>query len=112
MSANPSGAPTVSPASQYFDEQLRNFGADQAFEIGKLDVEQNEVGVKASCRLHCADPVLGLADDLVSLGLEQRSRARPEARVVVDDEDCHAHSLVPRSGSPNTVFHTLFGRPL
>ena len=39
-------------------------------------------------------PVLGFADDLVPFGLEERSRAGPEAGVVVDDQNCHAHSLV------------------
>ncbi len=45
--------------------------------------------------------VLGLADDLESLGLEQRSGRQPEARVVVDDEDGGRHVLNP--GSEPTV---------
>ena len=36
-------------------------------------------------------PVLGLADHVEALGLEQHAGARPEARVIVDDEDGPGH---------------------
>src|SRR6266487_1662240 len=52
-------------------------------------------------------PVLGFADDLVPLFFEERPRAGPEAGVVVDDENCHAHSVVRLTSLPNTVSHTL-----
>lgn len=63
-------------------------------------------------RSHCGRPVLGLADDLVALGLEERPGAGPEARMIVDDQDCHTHSLVPPGLPPNTVGHTLSKRKL
>jgi hypothetical protein len=38
--------------------------------------------------------VLGLADDLEALGLEERPRICAEARVVVDDQNVHVGSIV------------------
>ena len=49
--------------------------------------------------------ILGLADDLITLELEQPARGGPEPRVVVDDEDgfSHTESLVSRTRFPQVV---------
>ena len=91
-------------------EETQLFADLESVEIGQLDVEKNEVGLELTSKLKSLGRVLGLADDLVSLGLQERSRAGPKAGVVVDDENCHTHSLAARVGKPNTVTHTLFKR--
>jgi hypothetical protein len=52
--------------------------------------------------------VLGFADYLEALGLEERARIRAEARMVVDDEDVHAVLIVAGRGrGHHTVNRTL-----
>src|SRR5439155_15429569 len=57
-------------------------------EIGKLDVEQDDVRVQLVSGGNGGLTVFRLADDVVSLRLQQRVRSRTEARVVVDDQNC------------------------
>ena len=65
-------------------------------EVGEVDVEQDEVGVQLARGLEAAGAVLGLADDVEALVLQQQARRGAEARVIVDDEDLHGHtSSVP-----------------
>jgi hypothetical protein len=59
--------------------------------VRQLDVQQDDFGPEPARKLDRARPILGHADDLESLGLQQRSRRHPEAWVVVDDEDGGRH---------------------
>src|SRR3989442_4654597 len=93
-------------------ELQQELGDLEAVEIGKLDVEENEIGLELLGGLQRGGPVLGLADDRIPLGLEQRPRAGSEARMVVDDQDCHIHSLASIELLANTGFHTLYGAGL
>src|SRR4029453_15867958 len=79
----------------------------EAVEVRQLDVEQDEVRVKLPGNGHRRLPVRGLADDLVTLRLEQRPGARPKAGMVVDDQHCHMHSFASLGRSPYTAIHTL-----
>src|SRR5262249_12104232 len=83
-------------------------GDVEAVDSRELHVEQNEVGLKIPGVLHSRLPVPGLADDVIALCLQERPGTGPKARVVVDDQNCHNHSLVPRIQRPNTVTHTLY----
>jgi hypothetical protein len=58
---------------------------------GELDVEQNQEGGGGGRRPERRVAVRRL-EHVESAGFEQLSRARPEARVVVDDQDGHGHS--------------------
>src|SRR6266540_772120 len=79
----------------------------ESVEVGELNVEQNQVGVQLCDGPNRALPVLRLADHLIPLGLQQRPCAGPEAGMVVDDQNCHAHILAAVLPSRNTASHTL-----
>src|SRR5262249_28821161 len=55
--------------------------------VGKLNVEEDDLGVEQLDLLERLAPVLGLADDLEPLGFEKRPRGGAEARVVVHAEN-------------------------
>src|SRR5215213_1839012 len=77
----------------------------EAVEVGKLNVEQDQVGVELADGLERRSPVLRLADHHVAVGLEHPPRAEPEARVVVDDQDGgrHAPIVLHRRGLRGTA---------
>lgn len=56
----------------------------QSVDVGKLDIEQYEVGVKRDDRVHRRGSVGSLADDLEAFDLEQLSCAGPKAAVIID----------------------------
>ena len=60
-------------------------------EVGELHVQQDEVGAQLARGCDRAQPVLGLADDVVPLELEEPAGRRPEGGVIVDDEDACSH---------------------
>ena len=60
-------------------------------EIGELHVQQDEVGAQLSRGCDGAEAVLGFADDVVPLELEEPARRRPEGGVIVDDENACSH---------------------
>jgi len=55
--------------------------------VGKLHVEQDDIGSQVAQHRQRGGAVLGLADHLEAVCLEHRARGGAEARVVVDDED-------------------------
>src|SRR5215218_9350306 len=59
--------------------------------VGKLDVEQHGVRQQLAERPARRVDTGGLADDLEATRLQQPTRAGPEARVVIDDQDSPAH---------------------
>jgi hypothetical protein len=59
----------------------------EAADIGKLDVEQDEVGRQLCRQRECGLAVFCLTDDLEPFRGQERSEATPEARMVVDDEN-------------------------
>ena len=63
----------------------------ESVEIGQLHVQQDEVGAQGARGCDRAQPVLGLADDVVPLQLEEPACRRPEGGVIVDDEDACSH---------------------
>jgi hypothetical protein len=66
----------------------------EAVHVGQLYVEQDDVRAEfRDCGERC-DPVLRDAHDVETVGLQQHPRAGPEARVIVDDQDCHVRPLV------------------
>ena len=67
-------------------------GDVEAVDVGQLDVEQHELRAQALGLGDAGRAVGGLADDVEPLGLEQHAGARPEGRVVVDDEDGQGHA--------------------
>ena len=83
----------------------------EAVDVGQLHVEQHDLGVQRTRAASMpVDAVLGLTDDLVALGFEQRARAAAEARMVVDDEHGHGHrdeSCQTGTRSVCTVAHTF-----
>ena len=74
---------------------VRQAGGDlEAVDVRELHVEQHELRRELGGSSKRGRPVLGLADDLEALGLEQRPGVRPEARVVVDDQNVHVGLIV------------------
>ncbi len=57
----------------------------EAVDVRELHVEQQYVRCELADRGDRADPVLGLADHLEPVRLEDRPRRGPEARMVVGD---------------------------
>ena len=98
------GAERASPAAG--DEHDRGggrlrgepLGHREAVHPGQLDVQQDDLRAKAPRLRDRRRPVGRLAENLEPVGLEQRSCARPEPGVVIDDEHGPVHdSIVPRS---------------
>ena len=71
----------------------------EAVHVGQLDVEQDDVRTEPGDGLERRGAVLGLADHLVPLGLEELPRGGAEAGVVVDDQDTGHGRMVARGGS-------------
>ena len=64
-----------------------------AVELGHADVHQDDVRLEPPGLGDRLDAVRRLADDLdVLLRLEDHAEARPDERLVVDDQDAEAHS--------------------
>ena len=63
----------------------------ESVQVGELHVEQHQIGAELTRLPDRFRAVLGLADDVESLCLEQAARGGAEARVVVDDEHCPGH---------------------
>src|SRR5256885_9560064 len=63
----------------------------EPIQVGKVHVEQHELGVQLGRRLQRGGPALGLADHVEPLGLEEQAGARAERRVVVHDQDGMRH---------------------
>jgi len=75
--------------------------------IGKLDVEQDDVRVQLVSGGNGGLTVFRLADDVVSLRLQQRVRSRTEARVVVDDQNVHVLIVADRRRADHTGNRTI-----
>ena len=74
-----------------------------------MDVEQQHVGVELGCDRDRGVAVLGLADDLEALRLQDRTRRRSKAWVVVDDENaCHVLIVAESERLWSTGNRTLF----
>src|SRR4051794_34063214 len=68
----------------------------EAVDVGKLHVQQHELGLEATGLLDRAGPVHRLADDVEAFALQEHAGARPEGRMVVDDEDGAVHGFDSR----------------
>ena len=66
----------------------------EAVDVRKLDVEEHELRRELGGSSKRGRTVLGLADHLEALGLEQCPGIGPEARVVVDDQNVHVDMIV------------------
>src|SRR6266542_734965 len=76
----------------------------EAVDVGELDVEEHQVGMELGRLRERFGAVGGLPDDREALGLEQGMGCRPEARVVIDDENGSAHACI-------VVFFLMRRRP-
>jgi hypothetical protein len=63
----------------------------EAVDVRELHVQEDELRTQPVGLRDGAGAVHGLADDLESLGFQEDPGARPERRVVVDDEDGAVH---------------------
>src|SRR5204862_5553320 len=76
----------------------------EAVEIGHVDVEQHDVGTELLREAQRAVPVLGFADDVEIIALEEATRTVAERLVVVDDQDGrHPRSHRSACGSANST---------
>ena len=66
----------------------------EAIEIGELDVEEDEIGLKRSGADKGGRAVRRLADDLETVGFKDRTGERPKARVIVNDQDGAHHQRI------------------
>ena len=81
----------------------------EAVEVGEAHIEQDDIREQLARGSQRGLAVLGLADDVIALALEQAPGARAEARVVVDDQDGAGHSLqifATEREFPNTANRT------
>src|SRR5690242_9572350 len=73
-----------------------------------MDVEQDELRRELRGGVEARGPVLGLADHVEALGLEDGAGTRAKARVIVDDQDVHSGSIVAsRAPLGHTGSHTV-----
>src|SRR5687767_13504237 len=87
----------------------------ESLDIGKLEVEQHEVGVHAKARV---EPVVASVrtDDLMTHALEEGAEGGGELDLIVDDGDRgHATAAPPNRGAPRhlpvrTAFRCTAGR--
>ena len=74
------------------DPLARQAGGDlDSVDVRELNVEQHHVRAQLLYGAQRGLAVLGLADHVEALRLEQHAGARPEARVIVDDENGPGH---------------------
>jgi hypothetical protein len=59
----------------------------ESIRVGQLHVQKNDVRLKPIRKLDGFSAVPGLADDIEPLRLENGACRRPEAEVVVDDQN-------------------------
>ncbi len=85
----------------------------EAVEIRELHVEQHHIGCELADGGDRARTVLGLADHLESLRLEDRPRRCPEAGMVVGDHYGlgHRHIVAEAAGGVSTANRTVFPAP-
>ena len=84
----------------------------EPLDVGQADVEQDEVRPERTGGREPGRAVVGLADDVEPVGLEQGARLDAEAGVVVDDEDGVHGAIVawPSAASPTGLTRTQ-GQP-
>ena len=66
-------------------------GNVEAAQVGKTDIEQDEIGIEFPCQPKRGLAVSRLADDLETVQFEEAPNGGPERRVIVDDEDGQGH---------------------
>ena len=81
-------------------------GHREAVGVGEVDVEEHEVGRELADAVQRLGAVGGLPHHVVALALEQHARRRPEARVVVDDEDGRGHGGIVADLRPSSYTAT------
>ena len=66
-------------------------GDSEPVHPGKLDIEENDIGMKLCDGLECSLAILGEADDVEPLELEQGTGRGAKVLVVVNDEQRLPH---------------------
>lgn len=68
-----------------------------AVHVRHRQVEHGDVGLEIAHEVERALPVVGLADDLDALALQQRAQGMPQDLMIVSEQ--HAHRGPPRAGA-------------
>jgi hypothetical protein len=89
--------------------ELRSwYGDGEAVDPRQLDVEQNEVGLELPAASTAVSPFSASPTTSYPSASSSVLARCPEARVVVDDQNCHSPQSRTSTPRPNTVTHTLY----